>query len=113
VHAGGTQVGVLAGDVADAWGLPPGLPVHLGPGDAGAVTLGVGAGETGRVYGYLGTSGWIAFTASGRESAPGTITLAHPHPDRYIQVAPLLTAGGNLAWVRDLFGGDSYEDIIA
>ncbi|MEY2606590.1 MAG: xylulokinase [Verrucomicrobiota bacterium] len=30
-------------------------------------------------------------------------TGAYP-PDQYIHVAPLLTAGGNLEWVRDLFG---------
>mgnify|MGYP001036913002 CR=1 FL=1 len=110
---GGAQVGATVEAYEEIIGLPAGLPVHLGPGDAGAVTLGVGAGEPGRVYAYLGTSGWIAFTSETRAVADGVITLAHPQPGRYIQIAPLLTAGGNLEWVRDLFGSASYDEVIS
>lgn len=111
---GGACVGALSSSAAAALGLRPGLPVHCGPGDAGATTLGAGSGEIGAAYAYLGTSGWIAFTAA-RRSPPerGVITLAHPDPALYIQVAPLLTAGGNLEWVRNLFGTDDYERVIS
>ncbi|WP_407571868.1 FGGY-family carbohydrate kinase [Deinococcus altitudinis] len=40
-------------------GLPAGLPVLTGLGDAGATTLGAGVGLPGERYAYLGTSGWL------------------------------------------------------
>jgi xylulokinase len=112
MQPGGAQTGTLTAGAAESLGLPAGIPVHLGPGDAGAATLGAGAGEPGQVYGYLGTSGWIAFTASGLAENPGVITLAHPQPNHTIQVAPLLTAGGNLEWARDLFADADYSRLI-
>jgi xylulokinase len=111
---GGTRVAELTQGAATALDLRPGLPVHSGPGDAGATTLGVGSGEIGAAYAYLGTSGWIAFTAAHRAlPGRGVITLAHPDSALYIQVAPLLTAGGNLEWVRNLFDTDDYDSLIS
>jgi len=114
ITPGGHRVGALTSAAAETLGLPAGIPVYHGPGDAGATTIGAGSGEPGAVYAYLGTSGWIAFTATERaQPGQGVITLAHPAPGRTIQVAPLLTAGGNLDWVRDLFGGGDYDAVIA
>lgn len=112
--SGGTRLGELAQGAATALGLRSGLPVYSGPGDAGATTLGAGSGEIGAAYAYLGTSGWIAFTAA-QKALPGrgVITLAHPDSALYIQVAPLLTAGGNLEWVRSLFDADDYDSLIS
>jgi xylulokinase len=113
IAAGGTKAGVLTDTSAKELGLKAGTPVHHGPGDAGATTLGAGSGEAGSVYGYLGTSGWIAFTSPERALPDqGAITLAHPKQTYYIQIAPLLTAGRNLEWVRDLFGSDDFEKLI-
>ncbi len=113
VKPGGSRIGVLDARIAETLGLRPGIPIHHGPGDAGATTLGVGSGEPGQVYGYVGTSGWVAFTSAKHiEPDTGVFTLAHPHPGKFIYVAPLLTAGGNLDWVRDLFGSESYTGLI-
>lgn len=111
--SGGTKIGDLTENAATELGLKSGTSVYLGPGDAGATTIGAGSGEAGRVYGYLGTSGWIAFTSPGR-AAPeqGAFTLSHPKQTYYIQVAPLLTAGGNLDWVKNLFNSDDYDQLI-
>lgn len=110
---GGTKLGTLEEKVATVLGLKADIPVYLGPGDAGATTIGSGSGEAGRVYAYLGTSGWIAFTSPGRASPDqGAFTLAHPRASYYVQVAPLLTAGGNLEWVRNLFGSENYDQLI-
>ena len=46
-------------DAAAATGLPGGLPVITGLGDAGATTLGAGVLGEGERYVYLGTSGWV------------------------------------------------------
>lgn len=111
---GGARVGALRDEVAASWRLPPGLPVHVGPGDAGATTVGAGSGEPGPASGYVGTSGWVAFSAEARgDPGAGVFTLAHPAPERFVQVAPLLTAGGNLAWARAALGsGAEYGDLI-
>ncbi len=115
VHAGGAQVGTLKADAARVLGLNAGIPIYHGPGDAGATTFGAGAGEPGRAYGYIGTSGWIAFSARTRmTNAPGVFTLAHARPDSFITVAPLLTAGGNLDWIFEVLtaGQGQYADLI-
>ncbi|MEO0561454.1 MAG: FGGY family carbohydrate kinase [Chloroflexota bacterium] len=111
---GGTQVGGLSVEAADALGLPAGIPVHIGPGDAGATTLGAGSRDPGTAYGYLGTSGWIGFSAS-QPSAPesGVITIAHPDDALVIQVAPLLTAGGNLEQALAMLGAQDYEALLS
>lgn len=107
---GGSRAGALTAAAANVLGARAGVPVYLGPGDAGATTVGAGSGEPGKAYGYVGTSGWVGFSAYGRaDPASGAFTLAHPHPDMFFQVAPLLTAGGNLQWIRDLFAPGPYK----
>jgi xylulokinase len=108
---GGTQVGSISTSAAAAIGLREGLPVFLAPGDAGAATLGVGSGESGQAYGYLGTSGWIAFTDQAVGSPEqGVLTLLHPREGWYIPVAPLLTAGGNLEWIMQQIANSQQGD---
>ena len=110
---GGAMLGSLTNEVSEQLKLVTGLPIHLGPGDAGSTTLGAGCGKSGKAYAYCGTSGWVGLT----EKRParldsGAWTLAHPSADLFIQVAPILTAGDNLAWAKDLFGFNSYEEMI-
>lgn len=99
-------MGSLHPGAAQATGIPAGTPVFHGSGDLGATTVGVGAGLPGRAYCYLGTSGWIAasFDRATPNPEAGLFTLRHPQPKRLIQVAPMLTAGGNLEWVRGVLG---------
>ncbi len=113
VHAGGARIGRLTEDVAHLLGLKPDIPIHHGPGDAGATTFGAGGGEPERAYAYIGTSGWIAFTETARSpQAAGIFTLAHARTDQFIIIAPLLTAGGNLDWLAGLFETDDYASLI-
>jgi xylulokinase len=113
LQSGGKLAGHLTTKVAKELGLTLDLPVYLAPGDAGGTTLGAGAGELGEAYVYIGTSGWVAFSSEERAREGGVFTLAHPDSKRFVQIAPLLTAGGNLQWVRDLFASDDYETLIA
>ncbi len=111
--AGGAQVGEVSEEMAAALGIHAGIPVHLGPGDAGAATLGAGSGESGKVYGYVGTSGWVAYTSAERgDPATGVFTLAHPRPGAYICVAPLLTAAGNFDWIKRIVGADTHAGMM-
>jgi xylulokinase len=109
---GGQLAGRLITKVAIELELSPSIPVYLAPGDAGSTTLGAGSGELGEAYAYIGTSGWIAFSSEERAGERSVFTLAHPHPKRFIQIAPLLTAGGNLQWIRDLFSVEDYKSVI-
>lgn len=117
---GGASAGTLTRAAAQNLNIRAGTPVYLGPGDAGAATIGAGSGEPGPVYGYVGTSGWVGFSAKERaDPNTGTFTLAHPRPGMYFLVAPLLTAAGNLQWIRELFAtnaadvpAESFETVI-
>ncbi|MFO7631161.1 MAG: FGGY family carbohydrate kinase [Caldilinea sp.] len=102
LHPAGTQIGRVNAAAALATGLAEGTPVLQGVGDLGATTVGVGAAEPGAIYAYLGTSGWLAVSRDEAEPLPerGVFTICHPQPRRWIQVAPVLTAGGNLEWLR-------------
>ncbi len=75
-----------------------------GVGDQGATPVGVGAAEAGTLYAYLGTSGWLAVSRDEAEplAERGVFTICHAQPGRWIQVAPVLTAGGNLDWLRQV-----------
>lgn len=112
--AGGARAGVLGPKAASAWNLPADIPVYIAPGDGGATTVGAGSGEVGNASGYVGTSGWVSFSSDVRgDPATGVFTLAHPAPGRTIHIAPLLTAGGNLAWAAAAIGDEAdYDDLI-
>jgi xylulokinase len=111
--SGGTQVGVVQPEASQVMGVPEGIPVYLAPGDAGTATLGIGSGEAGKPYAYIGSSGWVAFSSSQKGNPEtGVFTLAHPRANMYICVAPLLTAGGNLDWAYKQLGFDNHEQMI-
>lgn len=102
LHAATSVQGEVTAAASAVTGIPSGTTVFRGAGDLAATTVGVGAGEPGRLYCYLGTSGWIAASLDQATPRPaaGVFTLRHPDPQRYIQVAPMLTAGGNVDWWR-------------
>lgn len=113
VAAGGARAGVLTEAAAKVLGLTPGTPVYLGPGDAGSATIGAGCGEAGPAYAYVGTSGWVGFSAPEiGAAAAGVMTLAHPKDGHFIQVVPMMTSAGNLDWLQGIFSGDTHEAII-
>jgi xylulokinase len=104
LHPAGTVVGQVSLAAAADTGLRAGTPVLQGVGDLGATTVGVGAAEAGTLYAYLGTSGWLAVSRDEAEplAERGVFTICHAQAGRWIQVAPVLTAGGNLEWLRQV-----------
>src|SRR5690606_37705424 len=87
----GRIIGPLPDPAADALGLPAGTPVVQGAGDAATATLGAGAGEPGRTYLYLGTSGWLAASLDGRtaDRSPAVLALLHPDPRHRLLIGPM------------------------
>ena len=99
------QSGGLSSEAAALCGLPAGLPVFHGAGDAASATIGSGAGEPGYSYVYLGTSGWLAATGLNQLVNPltGIWNLRHPDPQRLILLGPMLTTAGNWEWLKETF----------
>ncbi|MCS6847010.1 MAG: FGGY-family carbohydrate kinase [Anaerolineae bacterium] len=99
-------VGRVGRIAAELTGLPEGLPVFHGAGDAATTTLGASAGEEGRWYVYLGTSGWLAATVDAPPADPraGIFNLRHPDTKRLILIGPMITAAGNFEWLIRQFG---------
>jgi xylulokinase len=99
----GTAISALSAGAAKATGLPAGLPVIHGAGDAASTTIGSGAGEDGTLSINLGTSGWLAMTSSGSvvDTARGVYNLRHPDGRRLIVIGAPTTAAGNYDWFRE------------
>ncbi|GAA1489141.1 FGGY family carbohydrate kinase [Brachybacterium sacelli] len=112
ITATGQVVGLTGTSAQELLGLPPGLPIVLAPGDAGATTLGIIGLEVGDDYAYLGTSGWIADVTprEGAEDGPVGATqsrAAHRlalasggDHERDLRISALLAAGAAADWAR-------------
>lgn len=101
ILAAETVLGGLTTEAAAALGLPAGLPVLNGCGDAAATTIGSGAEQPNEVSIYLGTSGWVAGVTAVTERLPRPYyRLAHPLHGGLIEVAPILSAGAAAQWAR-------------
>ncbi|CAM9687810.1 unnamed protein product, partial [Heterosigma akashiwo] len=86
-------------------GLQPGIPVIHGSGDMGSTSVGAGAGTAGGAYIYIGTSGWVAVARDGYQpTAAGGFTMLHPDPELCLQVASMMTAGGNVEFFLSILG---------
>jgi xylulokinase len=100
-------VGRITGGAAAETGLPAGIPVFNGAGDAAAATWGAMADKPGAAYCYLGTTGWVAATVrSDHDRLPRDIyTLADPvRADCAIIISPFLTAGAAMDWLSATTG---------
>lgn len=99
-------VGVVSDTAARAFGLPPGIPVINGCGDAGASTVGATGMADDRMHVYLGTTGWVARAVPLDPSVLPRpfFSLAHPAAETVIEVAPILSAGSAPDWYRRLTG---------
>lgn len=105
ILAAETVLGGLIAEAAEALGLPAGIPVVNGCGDAAATTIGGGAERPDEVSVYLGTSGWVAGVTATTERVPRPYyRLAHPLHGGLIEVAPILSAGAAAGWARETLG---------
>ncbi|QDZ00107.1 xylulose kinase [Nitratireductor mangrovi] len=115
ILAGDEIVGHLSVEAAKFTGLPAGIPVFNGAGDAATATWGAYADSPGRAYCYLGTTGWVAATLDLADAAPPReiYTLADPlRRDRVIIVSPFLTAGAALDWLAETTDRDLEELLV-
>lgn len=95
--------GLLPG-VAEELGLPAGIPVVAGGGDAVMQTVGAGVLTEQDVLVVIGTGGNVTTTV--RECpplpAPNAQVFCHVIPDAWVTLGVTLNAGNALKWYRDL-----------
>lgn len=100
----------IAGRLRDAaameLGLPSGIPVVAGAGDAAAGAVGIGAVTDGDGFLSLGTSGQLFVTTKDyRPNVENRIhAYAHTLPGLWFQMAAMLNGARPLAWLSELLG---------
>ncbi len=103
--------GTVRAEVAEALGLPKGLPVVGGGGDAVIQTLGTGVVTSDVLMTTIGTAGIISTACETfRKNPQGKLQLfCNVIPNRWHAMGVTLSAGGSLRWARDLFGAAEAE----
>lgn len=96
-------VGPLLPEPAQQLGLPAGIPVYAGGGDASLIGVGAGATRVGDTHVYVGTSGWVSTVTDKQTVDLGAMiaSIVGAQPGKYNYFAELETAGKCLEWVRD------------
>lgn len=105
--AEGTEVtGTIRPELARRWGLPDGVAVAGGGGDAACGGAGVGAIAEGDGFLSLGTSGQFFTATETYRPKPETLlhSFAHCVPGRWYQMAAMLNGASCLAWAAGLLG---------
>lgn len=104
--------GTLTGAAARATGLPRGVPVVTGGGDAACAAFGLGLGEraapgAGEALLSIGTAGQVALVVDRPLiAANGAVqTFSYVQPGRWLMAGALLSAGHALAWLAGALAG--------
>ncbi|MDY6050444.1 MAG: FGGY-family carbohydrate kinase [Corynebacterium sp.] len=101
-------VGPLQPNPAAELGLPAGIPVYAGGGDASLIGIGAGAAGVGNTHAYWGTSGWVG-TVTAKQTVDVTHNIAAivgAEPGLYTFFAELETAGKCFEWVKEHLAED-------
>ncbi len=112
---GSASRGALLPALAQRWGLPEGICVAGGGGDNAASAVGVGAVQAGQGFVSLGTSGVLFLVGASYQAAPelAVHAFAHALPQRWHQMAVMLSAASAFGWVAQLTGSASEADLSA
>jgi xylulokinase len=107
--------GVLLPDIARELGLPPGIPVAAGGGDAATSALGLGCIRGGRGLISLGTGAVFLATQESYRPSPETLvhTFAHCIPGRWYRMAAMLNGASCLSWVARICNTPDLEDLLS
>ena len=112
---GSAPSGQLRDELASAWGLPKGIVVAAGAGDAAAGAIGVGAIAEGDAFISLGTSAQYFIARDAYHPAPEHLihTFCHGLPQRWFQMAAILNGASSLAWAVGATGGGDIGTLLA
>ncbi|MEP6504553.1 MAG: xylulokinase [Betaproteobacteria bacterium] len=112
---GSAAAGNLRKDVAERFGLQPGIVVAGGGGDNAASAVGMGAIAPGDGFVSLGTSGVIFLCSDRFLPAPESAVHAFCHalPGRWHQMSVMLSAASALRWVTQLTDRRDEAELLA
>lgn len=98
--------GSLRAEVAETLGLPPGIPIAAGGGDAAAGAIVAGAVTAGSGFLSLGTSAQLFVATSRYDAAPGKglHSYAHCLPGLWFQMAAMLNGARPMSWFSEVTG---------
>lgn len=111
---GSAQSGALRSEIAQEFGLRPGIPVAGGAGDNAASAVGLGVARAGEAFISLGTSGVLFAANNTYAPAPETAvhTFCHALPGHWHQMGVILSAADSLSWLSDVLN-TSPTDLIS
>ena len=103
---GSAPVGRIRPEAADKLGLPRGVLLAAGGGDAAAGAVGLGAIAAGEAFISLGTATQLIVATDRYRSAPDELVhaFAHALPNRWFAMAAMLNGAGALAFAGRLLG---------
>ncbi|MDF3001066.1 MAG: carbohydrate kinase [Bacillota bacterium] len=95
--------GTITEKAALELGLPAGVPVFAGGGDASLIGVGAGAVSEGDTHIYMGTSGWVSTVVKKQilDIKSMIASIVGADQSSFLFFAELETAGKCLEWVRD------------
>lgn len=98
--------GFVSASLADRWGLPRGVVVAAGAGDAAAGAVGIGALADGDAFLSLGTSAQLFVSTASYRPAPAQPVHAfcHAAPGLWFQMGAMLNGASCLAFAAGLVG---------
>lgn len=115
-HESEVVSGKITSHGSQIFGLPAGVPVIGGGGDAVIQTLGSGVAGPGFLQTTVGTAGITAAALQAPEDNPnGRLQIfCNVAPDLWHCMGVSLNAGGALAWLRTCLGGNAtFDDMVA
>ncbi|WP_425037990.1 xylulokinase [Primorskyibacter sp. S187A] len=115
VYAGTDEVGQLRAEAAAQIGLPAGIPIYAGGGDAATGAVSVGAVAPGRGFISLGTSGQAFLCTDAHRPNPAQMVhaFAHTLPGGHYQMSCLLNGARPLAWMAEVLGCEAGDVVTA
>ena len=104
----------LSKAAAKLLGLPAGLPIATGAGDAAASAIGIGAIHGGDGFISLGTSAQYFVTSDHFRPRPAQMihALCHGLPDLWYQVAAMLNGASPLTWLASILGEGNVQGLL-
>jgi xylulokinase len=104
LHDGSEVAGRVTPQAATQTGLPAGLPVVAGGGDAATGAVAMGATQEGGRFISLGTSGQVFVARDRHLPNPGKMVHAFAHcvPDHWFQMAAMLNGARPMSWFANV-----------
>jgi xylulokinase len=109
----GEVAGTVSAAAAEETGLPAGIPVITGTIDAWSEAVSVGAQRVGDLMLMYGTTMFLINTVANALTAPGLWGTVGAYPGTRNLAGGMATSGAITQWLRELFGGSSYRELLA